>query len=107
MDIFPTPQESKLGWFNASNHYRRLQKNKGSSMIIIGRFVAAGLRRYFSVCILRRLSLLFLAAAKMINTAISRDRLEYILRHAGNIDWPNSTQIVNVILVTSTLKNQV
>ena len=20
MDIFPTPQESKLGWFNASNH---------------------------------------------------------------------------------------
>ena len=62
MDIFPTPQENKLGWFNASNHYRRLQKKESPSMIIIGRSVAAGPRRYFSVYILRRLSVLFLVA---------------------------------------------
>ena len=63
MDIFPTPQESKLGWFNTSNHYRRLQKKKSPSMIIIGRSVAVGPRRYFSECILRRLSVLFLVAS--------------------------------------------
>ena len=25
-EIFATPHKSKLGWFNASNHYRRLQQ---------------------------------------------------------------------------------
>ena len=35
-DIFATPHKSKLEWFNASNHYRRLQQEKGPSMVIIG-----------------------------------------------------------------------
>ena len=62
MEIFATPQESKLKWFNTSNHYRSLQKKRDPSMVIMVYPLVAGLKRYFSVIILRRWSRLFLAA---------------------------------------------
>ena len=80
--------------FTIHNDHRRLLQKKGSSMITIGDFIAAGLRKY---------PIVWRNFLNTINLGASGYRARQVLLRAGNIDLPNSTQIVILPYITNNI----